>query len=88
MKECGTFATLDSTDGILVKKMITQTPILKPTTYIRPPEQPVGSADLDSIKLLVAAVILAIVACMAAVAVSTAICLYVAPASETQSVGK
>ncbi len=68
--------------------MTTQTPILKPTTSFRPPEQAVGSADLDSIKLLVAAVVLAIVACMGAVAVSTAICLYVAPASETRPVGK
>lgn len=68
--------------------MSTQTPILKPTTYIRPPEEAVGSADLDSIKLLVAAVVLAIFACMAAVGVSTAICIYVAPASETQSAGK
>lgn len=68
--------------------MTTQTPILKPITSLRPPEQAVGSADLDSVKLLVAAVVLAIVACLTAVAVSTAICIYVAPASETQSVGK
>ncbi len=68
--------------------MTTQTPILKPTTCIRPPEQAVGSADLDSLKLLVAAIVLAVFACMAAVAVSAAICFYVAPASETQFAGK
>ncbi|MBS1954348.1 MAG: hypothetical protein JST89_09180 [Cyanobacteria bacterium SZAS-4] len=68
--------------------MTIQTPILKPITTVRPPEQVVGSSDLDSIKLLVAAVALAIVACLAAVGVSTAICIYVAPASETQSAGK
>lgn len=83
------FVTLESTHGIPVKrKMTTQTPILKPITHIRPPEEAVGSADLDSIKLLVAAIVLAIFACMAAVGISSAICFYVAPASETQSVGK
>jgi len=61
--------------------MTTQTPILKPPTSIRPPEQTIGSSEIDSIKLIIAAVVLALFACLAAVAISTAICMY-APSSE------
>jgi hypothetical protein len=62
--------------------MPTQTPILKPQTYIRPPEQAIGSRELDSIKVIIAAVVLAVIACLAAVGISAAICVYVAPPTE------
>ncbi|HEY9731571.1 MAG TPA: hypothetical protein V6C89_06650 [Drouetiella sp.] len=59
--------------------MPTQTPILKSNTYARPIEQSAGSADLDTIKLLIVAAALAVLACILAVGISTTICTYFSP---------
>jgi|LakMenE01Jun11ns_1017448.scaffolds.fasta_scaffold7558633_1 hypothetical protein len=75
--------------------MPTQTPILKPPaytntrSYTRLAEQSVGSSDFDTVKLLIVAAALAALACLVAVGISTAICVYFSPASElNQTVSK
>ncbi|MFN8551925.1 MAG: hypothetical protein U0103_10585 [Candidatus Obscuribacterales bacterium] len=66
----------------------TPTPVLKSQSYVASaPSQ--GGTDLESIKLLLAAFFLAVLACLIAVGISNAICIHFSPTSElNQAVAK